>query len=55
MRHFDEYTNSCGEGTNNAIKNSSIVSKSNITVDKASSILVLNGKRSVTRQLQTCS
>ena len=55
VRHFDEYTNSCGEGTNNAIKNSSIASKPNITADKYLSILVLNGKRSVTKKLQPCS
>ena len=55
VRHFDGYTNSCGEGTNNAIKNSSLASKPNMNLDKASSILVLNGNRSVTKQLQICS
>ena len=30
IRHFEEYTNSCGEGTNNHVKNSGIGEKTNI-------------------------
>ena len=55
IRHFDEYTNSCGEGTNNHIKNFGIASKPNIGIDKASAILVKNGERSVYKQLNRCS
>ena len=55
IRHFDEYTNSCGEGTNNHVKNSGIGAKPNISIDKASSIIVRNGERSSMNQMRICS
>ena len=55
ISHFDEYTNSCGEGKNNDVKNSSIGAKPNISNDKASSILVRNGKISSMEHMQTSS
>ena len=53
IRHFDKYTNSVHEGSNNGLKNSGIGCKPYMTMDVAAAVMNTNAEMSVHTQLQT--
>ena len=53
--HYDEYTNSCHEGTNYGIKHSGCNAKPNMGLERSTKVMVQNGVLGTKRHFQECA